>query len=249
MTPQDDLGTRPLRYPIVRTSCVLIGLGVPGVLSLLLALPEMAGVPRWALLINPAILLVAMAFIGSWAAPRCGLRSLVADRLAGVGGLASGRDLLGTLAIGGVLGVFGTLLDQMTAPLWQGSSTIPSLGSAWSPAALISGVLYGGVVEEAMMRWGGMSLLVWAIWRLAARSSPLPPRWALVIGAIASAVLFAAGHLPAVALASDLTLPLVLRILGLNAGVGLVFAFLFASRNLESAIGAHMGFHAGVAVA
>ena len=63
MTPQDDLGTRPLRYPIVWTSCVLIGLGVPGVLSLLLTLPEMAGVPRWALLINPAILLVAMAFI------------------------------------------------------------------------------------------------------------------------------------------------------------------------------------------
>lgn len=251
MTPRDDLGMKPLplRYPIVRTSCVLIGLGVPGVLSLLLALPEIAGVPRWALLINPAIFLIAAAFIGSWAAPRCSLRSLVADRVAGIDRRFSARDLTATLAVGAVLGLFVAFFDEMTAPLWQGSSNIPALGSAWSPAVLLFGVLYGGIVEEIMMRWGVMSLVVWVIWRLAARSSPVPTRWVLVIGAVVSAVLFAAGHLPAAAASGDLTLPLVLRIVGLNAVVGLVLAFLFATRNLESAISAHMGFHVGVAVA
>jgi membrane protease YdiL (CAAX protease family) len=251
MTARDDLGTKPLplRYPVVRTSCVLIGLGVPGVLSLLLAVPEIAGVPRWALLINPAIFLIISAFIGSWAAPRCGLRSLVADRLAGIDRRVSVRYLAATLAIGVVLGLLVALFDQVTAPLWHGSSNIPALGSAWSPAVLLFGVLYGGIVEEIMMRWGIMSLVVWIVWRVAAHSSPVPTRWALVIGGVVSALLFAAGHLPAAAATSDLTLPLVFRIVGLNTVVGLVLAFLFATRNLESSISAHMGFHVGVAAA
>jgi hypothetical protein len=61
---------------------------------------------------------------------------------------------------------------------------------------LVSKLLYGGIVEELLLRWSLMSLLVWVAWRLAGRPAPVPG-WVYGIGLVASALLFAVGHLPA----------------------------------------------------
>src|SRR5439155_5582019 len=96
----------------------------------------------------------------------------------------------------------------------------------------ITRFLYGGFTEELLLRWGMMTFLVWAAWRLFQRPPPprqtkrLPPllgqegsqdrpRAVYVVGAIVvSAVLFGTGHLPiASILAGGLTAPLVIYVI------------------------------------
>ncbi|MBS0123281.1 CPBP family glutamic-type intramembrane protease [Thetidibacter halocola] len=57
---------------------------------------------------------------------------------------------------------------------------------------MLIGVLYGGLTEEVMLRWGLMSLL--AVWMLCLMSSARAIWSATLIAALA----FAATHLPAV---------------------------------------------------
>lgn len=60
-----------------------LALGLPGGVAIVFLVPPPVGVPAIALAINPAILLCAAAFAGSFAAPRLGLRSatLLGDAL------------------------------------------------------------------------------------------------------------------------------------------------------------------------
>ena len=44
------------------------------------------------------------------------------------------------------------------------------------PTILAVAVLYGGITEEIMMRWGLMTLLVWVFWRLSKQSTVLRKR-------------------------------------------------------------------------
>jgi hypothetical protein len=237
-----------VRPSLLKPALALILLGLPGILSLLLALAPIPGVPRVALLINPFLLLVVFAFVGAFFAPRVGFLSRFADRAAGgkVGLLPPGFAT--SLALGTGLGVAITLADHAIAPLWQLRPAIPpSLVQGWSPVATLFGMLYGGIVEEVVMRWGLMSLIVWLLWRGAFRRRPAPPSAAVWCGIALAALLFAAGHLPAL-MASGLHLSgaLTLRTMGFNVIAGLVFGWLFAHRDLESSVLAHAGFHFGV---
>jgi hypothetical protein len=60
-----------IRLPV---PLLLVITGLPGLLVLPFVLPELPGVPRAALLINPAILLAIAAVAGTPAAKRSGLR-------------------------------------------------------------------------------------------------------------------------------------------------------------------------------
>lgn len=59
-----QLISMPVRYPLL-TAPGLIAIGLPGIASLLLALPSLPGVPRIAMLIIPAVLLAVLAFAGT----------------------------------------------------------------------------------------------------------------------------------------------------------------------------------------
>jgi hypothetical protein len=247
---QQDQDSRPsVRPHVLRPALALTAFGLPGLLSLLPALPEVPGVPPLALLVNPLIFLVLAALLGSWLAPRCGFRSRIAERLSGTGAGLLPRAWGKVLLIGGALGVAVTLADHALGPLWQERPSFPpSLVEAWGPTALLLGVFYGGVVEEIVMRWGLMSLLVWLAWRLLMRRASQPPRAAVLFGLLAAAAIFAASHLPTLANAgAEMTAPLLARTLGFNFALGLAFGFLFARRSLEAAMLAHIGFHLGVA--
>ncbi|MGO4840774.1 hypothetical protein AB4144_51840, partial [Rhizobiaceae sp. 2RAB30] len=138
----------------------LVALGLPGLASLLFALPDIPGVPRLAQLVNPAILLVVFAFAGTWAAPRAGLRSTIGLRLTGRAERLVPRFAAWATLVGTVLGFITALSDHATRKLWQSSIQLPpSLIEGWRPEGLVTGLFYGGVVEEIMMRWGLMSLL------------------------------------------------------------------------------------------
>ncbi len=89
-------------------------------------------------------------------------------------------------------------------------------------------LLYGGVTEEILMRWGLMTVLVWLPWRFFQKRLGVP-RPAYFIGAIViAALLFGAGHLPAAAaMGASLTLPTVTYIIVGNTAPGILFGLLY----------------------
>lgn len=225
-----------------RRALVLLLAGCPGILSLLLALPAVRGVPPPALLLQPALLLALSTVAGSWAAARCGLSLAAGSRPA---------ERMAQGATGILLGLAVATADHAMRELWQAApSAPPSLLEAWSAGRLLVGLLYGAVVEEVMFRWCAMSLVVLALWRSLARGAARPPRWILTAAALIAALLFAAGHVPALAPAGALPdAGALLRTLLLNGIAGSVFGLLFARRDLAAAMLAHGGAHLGFAAA
>ena len=105
-------------------------------------------------------------------------------------------------------------------------------------------LLYGGITEELLMRWGVMTLLLWLGWRLLQRGHGQPRNGLVATAVLFSAVLFAVGHLPAAqAMAGVLTMPVVAFVLVGNTVFGLVAGGLFARHGLEAAIIAHVLAH------
>jgi membrane protease YdiL (CAAX protease family) len=58
-----------------------------------------------------------------------------------------------------------------------------------------SRLLYGGITEELLLRWGLMTLLVWAGWRIFERGRGKPPAVYFVGAIIISAIIFGLGCL------------------------------------------------------
>lgn len=124
----------------------------------------------------------------------------------------------------------------------------PSIIEGWSATSLLVGLLYGGVVEEIVFRWGLMSLVVLALWRILARRGVTPSTGVLLAGVSFAALIFAASHLPAVAATGAELLPSVaLRTLLLNTLLGLLYGWFFVRRDLIAAFAAHAGTHLGFA--
>ncbi|MEO5510727.1 MAG: CPBP family intramembrane glutamic endopeptidase [Longimicrobiales bacterium] len=109
---------------------------------------------------------------------------------------------------------------------------------------LVARVLYGGITEELLLRWGLMTALTWLTWRfLQRRQGAVHP--SLVWLAIAvSAFMFGAGHLPAASvLVGTLDADVVAFVIGANTAFGLLFGYLFWRYGLESAMIAHAVAH------
>ncbi len=99
-------------------------------------------------------------------------------------------------------------------------------------------LLYGGISEEIITRWGLVSLVAWA---LAAGRVPEPVSVAIVLAAL----IFALGHLPLVfAVAPDAPRWVLTAVVAGNFTPGIGFGVLFAVLGLEAAIMAHMAAHA-----
>ncbi len=142
--------------------------------------------------------------------------------------------LLAGLATAGWLAFLGTVTP---AELRAGGEKFP--------IPLVAKVLYGGVTEELLLRWGLMTLLIWIPWRLLQGKGRAPHLASILFGLIASALLFAAGHLPAVvAMKAPLTAPVVTYVLAGNALPGILFGILYWRRGIEASILAHALAHA-----
>lgn len=110
---------------------------------------------------------------------------------------------------------------------------------------LAAKLLYGGVTEEVLMRWGLMTSLVWLPWRLIQKRVGLP-RTSYVLGAIVvAALLFGVLHLPAAAaMGASLSPSVVAYIIAGNTAPGILFGILYWRYGLEAAIIAHALGHA-----
>jgi Type II CAAX prenyl endopeptidase Rce1-like len=195
---------------------------------------------RALLVLNPALLVIVAALVGAWLAHRVGLRSLVA-------GTASDAAWARTLASGSALGVVLGMALAAVDSLLQ-----PHLGAPWqqlvatrpsSALVVASSLLYGGLAEEVMLRWGAMSLMATVLCRLLGER-----RRGIAVGVavVLAALLFAAAHLPVLAAQVELTPMVVARTLLLNGVAGTVYGVLFWRRHLEAAMAAHAATHLGL---
>lgn len=124
-------------------------------------------------------------------------------------------------------------------PLIQSSIT----GAGLSAAGFGAAVLYGGIVEEILMKLFLMSLIAFILWKLFFRNTSknkLPDK-IFISANIISALLFAAGHLPATAAAFGALTPMLLaRCFLLNGIFGLLFGRLYRRYGIWYAMAAHM---------
>ncbi len=233
-----------------RMGSVLWLLGMPGVVAVVWALvPPLAAhqallpLPLWAMVLlsglQTAVLLGLCVALGVALAPRVGLAAPA------VSAWLQGQPVAPVLRRQWVPGLLGGLAGAVW--LWGLSLVAPDVLRPSDPAGAATlwvKLLYGGLTEELMVRWGVMSLLLWLGWRLAQRGHGAPGSGVTAMAVVGSALLFALGHLPAAqAIAGGLTPSVVVFVLVGNTAFGLVAGWLYARRGLEAAILAHVLTH------
>ena len=107
-----------------------------------------------------------------------------------------------------------------------------------------SAVLYGGIVEELLLRLGFMTLVCWLLRKIFTAMAETVPGWVFLMGNFLAALLFAAGHLPAtVRLFGGIDAILLLRCFFLNGGFGFFFGLLYVRYGLHYAMLSHLTCH------
>lgn len=193
------------------------------------------------------IVLLVLVWLGALCAPRLGLRShLVESWIHRKPFPVRRAEKHWTVALGVVVPIVILGLDAIWRPLLPLSLQASAQENTWQ--TLLAGLLYGGITEELMLRWGVMAVIAWLlrqVLRLVQRSKgPKVPGAGVMWAAIAiAALLFGLGHLPATAAMVGLTPFLIVRALLLNGIAALAFGWLFWRFSLEAAIVAHMLFH------
>ena len=126
---------------------------------------------------------------------------------------------------------------------WTFGAWIPGLREATdltlSVPVVIASVLYGGVVEEVMLRLFMLSLLAWLGWKVFFRKAEKAPAGVIIAANVISALLFAAGHLPATAMLFEITPLVLLRCFLFNGGLGLFFGWLYRRFGIQYAMIGH----------
>lgn len=235
--------------------------GMAGILSFLLvdlhALLSQIPVPAetklpssiWALklltLIQPTVFLSVAVFVGVALASKVGLFAPAAEAV------SAGRQfslalrpqlvpgLLGGITGGAAIFLIWILCQPFLPPQFV---TLSLKLSDFIP--LPTRLFYGGFTEELLLRWGVMTLLVWAPWRLFQRGQGKPRTIYFASAIVVSSVVFGLGHLPiAFAFSSEVTASLVFYIIAGNTAFGLIAGYLYWKKGLEAAIIAHMMAH------
>ena len=246
-----------------RRFTALFGIGLAGIATLPLVLSDLARgraltPAQTALgLVNPVLLVVVAVIVGLRFAPGVPVRSRIAEWAAGdrdpwrgltrEAGEAVLLAALLALAVAGIAALASRFGDAAVRAL-DGDPTVPAGTMA---RRLLSGVLYGGVTEELMLRWGLLPVTAVGVQhvvrfvrgpsdhRAHAAATPRVMHVAIVL----TALLFGVAHLPAASSITILTGVVVARTVVLNAAAGVVFGWLAWKRSLEAAMVAHAAAH------
>ena len=195
--------------------------------------------------VQTGILLSIAIFIGTQLAPRVGLSAPAAEALATNDSFVSAlkpQVLPGVIAglIAGVALLSTWLMVRPNLP----SVFVTRAEKLNTAMPAVTRLLYGGIAEELLLRWGLMTLLVWAAWRIFQRGRGTPRAIYFVSAIVISSVVFGIGHLPLVsALGVDYTVPIVAFVVIANSLFGLIAGYLYWRKGLEAAIIAHMATH------
>ena len=152
------------------------------------------------------------------------------------------RATMTALALSVACGVLFALDRPVFGRLIPGVATLYEGGL--SMANLLASVMLGGVVEEIMLRLFLMSLLALLLRKLFFHSRTEIPDGVFVAANVISALVFAAGHLPAtISTFGGLTPLLVFRCFLLNGAFGLAFGWLYRRYGIWYAMLGHITVH------
>lgn len=98
---------------------------------------------------------------------------------------------------------------------------------------------YGGINEEILLRLFLMTLIAWVLFKIKKTEDEKPTNTGMWLAIILAAVIFGAGHLPAVMSLTTLTPLVIIRTVILNCVGGIIFGWLFWKKGLESAMISH----------
>lgn len=169
---------------------------------------------------------------------------ILADKIGLIKPFTLEKDKLLKTCVAGVICGVAFSLDY-----WVFGGHIPEAADACrniTYSNLIASVLYGGVVEEVMLRLFAMSLISFVLWKLFYRTLPKQkiPVSVFAIANVIAALLFAAGHLPATFLTfQTVDAIVIIRCFLYNGGLGLVFGWLYRKYGIQYAMIGHAGTH------
>jgi len=238
----------------IKLGILLFFLGFMGVLSTAPLMPQLLAMQSAPLpmsvemiqiisVVQSSVLLLLMVWLGLVFSKKVGLKSPVI--LALIRSENVYKELKPQLLpalIGGIIGgililsIFASLSNYLPPDFLSASK---KLITPW-----YTKILYGGITEELLIRWGLMSFLVWGIYRLTQKDASSIRSYNYVIAIIISALIFGLGHLPAAfALSPEITITLIIYIILSNAVFGFIAGYLYWKHGLECAIGGHMIAH------
>lgn len=143
--------------------------------------------------------------------------------------------------------IYSTLTVFADKFLW--GPYIPEIASTaykFDPVYLLSGMIYGGVVEEIMLRLFVLSLIVFALYKIFARKKDKKniPTYIYCLAIVVAAILFGIGHLPAtLSYFATINSAVILRMIIMNGIPGVIFGYLYWKKGLEYAMIAHIFGH------
>ena len=195
-------------------------------------------------IIQPAVLMSIAVFVGVRLASRVGLFSPAADAAADGGNVAAAfKPQIVPGLIGGLAGGIAILSTWLLLKPFLPVEFVTRAERLNKLLPFLTRLLYGGIIEELLLRWGVMTLLVWLAWRLLQKGQGKPRVIFFVNAIIISSVVFGLGHLPLVsALGMDFT-AIISSVVVANSIFGLIAGYLYWKKGLEAAIIAHMLAH------
>jgi membrane protease YdiL (CAAX protease family) len=135
----------------------------------------------------------------------------------------------------GISTIFSAILPQEFTAIGQNLKLTP-----------LARILYGGLTEEILLRFGLMSFLVWLIFKIRRKLS----RFTYYSGIILSAFIFAAAHLPVVFQSvGSPSAGLIFYIMLGNSIGGIIFGWIYWKKGLEAAFISHMFAHVVIMLA
>jgi Type II CAAX prenyl endopeptidase Rce1-like len=205
--------------------------------------------PLWTLMLlqglQLTVLLAISILIGIGCVYRVGLHSHLIDHWVFHTAKSSSFavEIKWSLGVGAAVAIVLLLLDRLMQPvlpevLRAANNTEPNWLSS------LTAMLYGGITEEILMRWGVMSLLIWIAWKGLKQGVTLPSQGIYQGAIVLAALVFGLLHLPATAAIVPLTPVVIIRALLLNGIAGIAFGWLFWQYSLEAAMLSHVSVHA-----
>lgn len=145
-----------------------------------------------------------------------------------------------------IIAIIGGLALILPDLLFFGPHCQPIMDSyAIKPSVsyIIASIIYGGIIEEVMLRLFMMSAVAFLLHKVFGKNTEKPSTAILVAANIVAAVLFAAGHLPATFIMLGNSPMIIFRCFLLNGGFGLLFGYLYRKYGLRYSMICHGGCH------
>lgn len=195
---------------------------------------------KWLIMINPAVLVITLTGIGVLCFDKVNLTAPLFEKIIDKNRVfkTSPAAILKYGLAGGILaGILLSFISLSFEPQLPEEFTKATKGPDLS---IITKLMYGGIAEELMLRFGIMSVIMFALFKITRKLTVAN----YVIAIAISSFLFALGHFPVIYQFVNDPGPMIFAyvILG-NCTGGIIFGWLYWKRGLESAILAHAVTH------